>query len=628
MSTADLLDPASYPADPPGGDCDLIMKGGITSGVVYPRAACTLAQTRRFRSIGGASAGAIAAAAVAAAEYARSDKGFVRLAGLPDELGSTLAGLFQPGESTRRPFRLLAGFLEPGRSGLHRARTAATQIAAGAPVAFGLTLVALLGVPLLALGVTATGSARSWVGFVVAALVWVPAGLVLALALAALVFARDSLSAMGANGFGLCDGHQRDPATTEIPLTDWMAETFNRLAGMPVDGRPLTFGDLWGADAVARQRDITERDRSRTRVSTQERVAAAAARQVDLVVMTTSLTFGRPYQFPFASNQFLFCPDHMATYFPPNVVGQLTAAAPAELPQYTDTVDGVARPIPTTCPDHGTPLMHLPQPWDIPVVVAARLSLSFPGLISAVPFFTVDWTRRPGLRGIIPVWFSDGGISSNFPMHFFDSAFPSRPTFGINLSPMNRDYPDQLVWKPSQEGRPGPPEATQLSGMLSFGHSILDTMQNWVDNTQITMPGYRDRIVTVRQRPQEGGLNLMMPADTITALANRGAQAADLLSTFDLDLHRWIRYRVAMAGADDLLTGLNGKYQNGFREFIDRYGPITTHFPLGSASATDADRAATAALMSLAAQWQAAGDPATRGSVPRPKPDLRFVPRQ
>ncbi|HEY5848902.1 MAG TPA: hypothetical protein VIT42_19135, partial [Microlunatus sp.] len=51
--------------------CDIVMKGGITSGVVYPLAVCELATTYRLRSVGGASAGAIAAAAAVAAEMGR-----------------------------------------------------------------------------------------------------------------------------------------------------------------------------------------------------------------------------------------------------------------------------------------------------------------------------------------------------------------------------------------------------------------------------------------------------------------------------------------------------------------------------------------------------------------------------
>jgi len=47
-------------------ECDIILKGGITSGIVYPSAISTLARHYRLRSIGGTSAGAIAAAAAAA----------------------------------------------------------------------------------------------------------------------------------------------------------------------------------------------------------------------------------------------------------------------------------------------------------------------------------------------------------------------------------------------------------------------------------------------------------------------------------------------------------------------------------------------------------------------------------
>ena len=74
------------------------MKGGITSGVVYPHAVCELALTYRFRNVGGTSAGAIAAAATAAAEYGREREGFNELAELPHWLGAgtNLRALFQP----------------------------------------------------------------------------------------------------------------------------------------------------------------------------------------------------------------------------------------------------------------------------------------------------------------------------------------------------------------------------------------------------------------------------------------------------------------------------------------------------------------------------------------------------
>ena len=42
--------------------CDLVMKGGITSGVVYAGAIAELGRAFRFKRIGGTSAGAIGAA--------------------------------------------------------------------------------------------------------------------------------------------------------------------------------------------------------------------------------------------------------------------------------------------------------------------------------------------------------------------------------------------------------------------------------------------------------------------------------------------------------------------------------------------------------------------------------------
>ena len=59
------------PEPPTDRFCDLVMKGGIASGVVYPKAIAELSHHYRFQSIGGTSAGAIAAAVTAAAEYQR-----------------------------------------------------------------------------------------------------------------------------------------------------------------------------------------------------------------------------------------------------------------------------------------------------------------------------------------------------------------------------------------------------------------------------------------------------------------------------------------------------------------------------------------------------------------------------
>ena len=102
-------------------ECDLVMKGGITSGVVYPLAVCRVAEKYRLCNIGGASAGAIAAVAAGAAEYARATRngrdgaGFEGLEKLPEQLTAEvgpdrqprLLALFQPTDEARSIFALL-----------------------------------------------------------------------------------------------------------------------------------------------------------------------------------------------------------------------------------------------------------------------------------------------------------------------------------------------------------------------------------------------------------------------------------------------------------------------------------------------------------------------------------------
>ena len=104
----------------PDLECDLVMKGGITSGVVYPPAVLALARRYRFRSIGGTSAGAIAAGLTAAAEYNRKGEGFQKLGAISENLGkgTFLLNLFQPSRRTRPLMRTLSRVVELKRRGL------------------------------------------------------------------------------------------------------------------------------------------------------------------------------------------------------------------------------------------------------------------------------------------------------------------------------------------------------------------------------------------------------------------------------------------------------------------------------------------------------------------------------
>jgi hypothetical protein len=284
-----------------------------------------------------------------------------------------------------------------------------------------------------------------------------------------------------------------------------------------------------------------------------------------------------------------------------------------------------------TCPSHvGEQLHHLPPAAQLPVVVAARISLSFPGLLSAIPLYYVDHSRPAEKKAAVAAWFSDGGIASNFPMHFFDRLWPRRPTFGINLQPDDPDYP-QKVWRAATPRSGLLPRVHAISSMGGFIGSILDTMQNWNDTTQLSLPGFRDRVVEVRTSDNEGGMNLKMLPETIRNLANRGADAAALLDTFDFELHRWIRYRVAMNVLDDTLTTLTDRYptsgtDEGYKDFIHRYGPKPKSYKFTSTAQQVADEHATEQLMATAAQWVGADHPAVTDTAPHPRPVLRLVP--
>ena len=604
----------------PSEQCDVIMKGGISSGIVYPRAVCHLAEKYRFRRLGGTSAGAIAAVAAAAAEHGREAGGFAKLDALPDELGRDMRHLFQPTPAARGLFHLALDQLEPTWSMPRKLLSAARRLVMAAPALFVAVLVAALmpGVFLFWSPGRWPGDAFHWIFFVVGAVSWVVVAKLIALLAAAVRMVLGTMKALPDQGFGMCDGHTREPGTDVLPLTDWMHAKFQDLAGREATDPPLTFGELWGSEAVTAFLDL----RAKKDVLPRQWREAAALRDIDLQVMTTNVTLGRPYLFPFNDRIFFFCEKRLRDYFPDAVVDHMVATSQEAADQARPDEDGQPIVITMKCPCHDEQVRHLPETPDLPLLLAARISLSFPVLLSALPLFCVDWARGPGKQGLIGVWFSDGGISSNFPMHLFDSPLPRRPTFGFNLGPAHPDYPD-LVWAPAEPGRAGGlPRSQEITSVVSFLRAVLGAMQNWGDNTRITMPGYRDRVAIIRQKKGEGGMNLAMPAPVITALADRGAEAAALFDDFDLDMHKWVRYRVSMAATDELLATMHTCYVDGFGDYLDRYRATATRYP-----AAAGDEAATDLVIDTAKQLAEAGHPHTGGTVPRPTPDLRITPR-
>jgi predicted acylesterase/phospholipase RssA len=536
--------------DHPSQECDVIMKGGITSGVVYPRAVTELAQTYRLRNVGGTSAGAIAAALAAAAEHGRAAGGFQKLHAIPDFLAANLTSLFQPAAANRPAFEILLAGLSPG--GLLKKTLAilgklirfhGLAFLIGAALGFGLFW--------LVADFPSHGqliSSRAMPLRIVSMLIW---GIVAA----AVSFVRSALRGIQGNAFGMCSGMPAYKDNKVPALTPWMADRLDDIGGK-TGGTPLTFGDLWGPSPSG----DPEKD--------------PRLRAVNLEVMTTNLTLGSPTRLPTSSRELFFHPEELRRFFPERVVQWMEAHpfAPRDA-QETAFIDRIVAE---------TPYRPMPAPADLPVVLAARMSLSFPVLISAVPLYAIDWSLKKNQQakaeGRAPelgrCWFSDGGIGSNFPVHFFDGLLPEHPTFGINLRPFHPDYPkdehdeSKNVWFPTRSGQALLPAWNPIESLFGFIGSIIGTMQNWSDTTQMRLPGYRDRVVHVYLSPEEGGLNLTMPKERVEALTQRGVAAGKAVQSLDWDGHRWTRFRTAMAQIQEKLDRVKEIYTAGYRRFL------------------------------------------------------------
>jgi len=629
-----------YPAEPPL-DCDVIMKGGITSGVIYPLAVCELAKVYRLRSVGGASAGAIAAAAAAAAEFGRASGGFELLERVPAELtvespvgGSTLFRLFQPDARTAGLFAVCTAGL--GRTGF--GRLAAVLRALLGSFAVVALLGALPGLAVLGLGLTGAGAAR--VGAVVGGVLLVLVG---ALVGAGVGLLREVGAVLPDHEYGLCSGM---PGIGRLrraeALTPWLHATLQRLAGRP-DGAPLTFGDL-------------------------------RSRGCELRMMTTNLTRRQPLAMPWGGKEYFFDPARLRALFPEDVVRWLEEHPPP--------VCGgpAARWSTELLRAQALPLRPLPVADELPVLVATRMSLSFPLLIAAVPLHAVDYSVAANQaaradvarwRGQHPDgsvdeaatavarpcfavnWFSDGGICSNLPVHFFDRPLPVRPTFAIDLQP----FPADQARAASEADNTSLPEvnqagllrrwstwpATGIGGLAAFGGAILDSARGWVDESLLVMPGYRDRVVTVYYDEREGGLNLNMPPEVVAGLSARGRAGADkLVARFagptpgvapavGWENQRWVRFRTATNGLAQWIASFRGGYLTdlpGATPYRELAGPGASA-ALPSYGLTvgrrDAVNARTGALLGLADNWATPPADAFTANPPAPVPVLRLV---
>ena len=557
--------------------CDLVMKGGITSGIVYPSLVLKLAEHYRFASIGGTSAGAIAAALSAAAEYGRQRDeggGTHRLEAALASLGEpgAIVGLFQPTPATRPLFEVITRALLAKRSRWRRIGFVAGVAAkrrARAVVLGALLLVALLLSVVGAFWKFSTAIAVAWTILVALPLLTL---VVVATALAAVGgLVLQTVRALGASDFGMCPGtHQ--PGGSGQAVVEWLHQHIQDCAGKPLD-EPLTFRDL-------------------------------AAQGIDVTMMTTDLSLARPVRVPHGLGAYRFDVEKMRERFPAAVVEAMLDSDPGADPRFQKM------PI-----------------EDLPVLVGVRLSLSFPLLLSAMPLYqesALD-TPRPNL-------FSDGGISSNFPVQFFDAWFPGRPTFAIDLA----EYPagdDREVFMLPNPLDPAVPRWDAVDSLPGFLSHIKDTAQNWRDTLQSELPGLRDRVCQIRFAKGQGGLYLDMDAATIADLVRRGRLAGEtILSTFDAhqwDQHRWVRYLTVMGLLEDNLHHAGPPFGAFAPQLAQGLPDVQVYRGGHDAQWCAQAQHATAALLALAGGWGAAPRDVDfrTGELPLPDPVMRAVPR-
>ena len=641
----DPLDPATAP--PLDQYADLVLKGGVVDGVIYPALIVELARQYRFQSIAGTSVGAIAASVAAAAEFSRrfgSDTGFNEvLRKLPDELAKTqrveasgesvskIRSLFQPDVSLRRLFAAFVDIASSRNWGKGQilgnvGRAIWTHYSKAFHRGFSITI-GLGGFIFL---MYAAGKHTLWGCLVTffdlsdfrahfhAALPTVVCGMLWALLLGlfggllglVLALVCDIKKLTKADGFGFCSGLSEDGGKTDA-LIEWLHQGIQGAAMLPLS-RPLTFGDLWQAPGGPASAS-----------------GGNSARSIDLRMIATAVSHARPYEFPTDadSTRLFFRFSELEKYFPQSIIEHLRIVSkpytsyetlPSVNPQAIPDLINTPFPIDPV----GKDFRELPIA-DLPILVATRLSMNFPLLFKAIPLWSID--RERGRTYRVPyqapapsfkrTWFTDGGVTANFPVHFFDKPVPQWPTFGVFIAERSRDRryqnlpdgsdelpafylpkfhtegasekwhdidgEDELDNNASPLETLSPPPKTSTPQMfVNYLGSLVFTAKDWADNANMRMVGVRDRVVIVYKNGSgNGGLNLKLQPEVIRKLAYvNGVKAGqELVRKFNTDPtcsnpqldgtpgwldHRWVRLNAYLVALKVHLSGFTAAVHN------------------------------------------------------------------
>jgi Patatin-like phospholipase len=360
--------------------------------------------------------GAIAAALTAAAEYRRqstdSTVGFDKLNTLPDLLSQPVEGktrlfrLFTPQPQTRRVFEVLTAPLKPQK---HTDKDGAKlpkdyvlnklwRVLARACNVYPFVPIATLLLGLLYLNATLPRLESTLA--IIHVVFTLTAIIVLFLVVMLIVFLVDFGNTVIPNHLGLCTGKTPDGDKSQLAFTDWFEAYADDLAfgdnqhrpATGDSGDPLTFGDL-------------------------------AQHDINLKMFTSCVSRGVPLIVPFKQKGIYFRPRDLQPFFSDRIIKHLTEKA-----RDSTTIDEFNKMHGLTGNEQ---LYALPEPDDLPVVFGVRFSMSFPILFSAIPLF-MKFNLPKATEGSLEVveensgdvislervYFTDGGICSNFPIDF------------------------------------------------------------------------------------------------------------------------------------------------------------------------------------------------------------------
>jgi len=166
-----------------------------------------------------------------------------------------------------------------------------------------------------------------------------------------------------------------------------------------------------------------------------------------------------------------------------------------------------------------------------------------------------------------------------------------------------------------------------------FLFAVVATMQNWRDLLQARAPGYRDRIVHVSLQGDEGGMNLDMPQEVLTRIADKGSLAGARFCSFSFENHYWIRWRnlasayqrytLEVARTDDPAQQVLA-YRAAY-SMVARGEPAPPSYKLGSEDKRLASQHLWGLMVEQGRSWEDLGPDLTDGA-PRPLPQMKVTP--